>query len=104
LLSHPDIFTQIPLANSAKQTSLEGAVPTPSLQIASSRTIIPRDKANLAWHGWHAFRGGLATNLHRLGVSDKVIQQILRHANVTTTMNIHVKTVSADEAKEMKSL
>src|SRR5262249_18616994 len=45
------------------------------------------EKANLRWHGWHAFRRGLATNLHRLRVSDKVIQQILRHANVTTTMN-----------------
>src|SRR5215831_5021707 len=31
----------------------------------------------------------LATNLHRLRVSDKVIQQIRRHANVTTTMNIY---------------
>jgi hypothetical protein len=30
----------------------------------------------MEWHGWHAFRRGLATNLHRLGVSDKVIQQI----------------------------
>jgi integrase len=61
-------------------------------------------QANLAWHGWHAFRRGLATNLHRLGVSDKVIQQILRHANVTTTMNIYVKTVSVDAANAMKSL
>jgi integrase len=61
-------------------------------------------KANLAWHGWHAFRRGLATNLHRLGVSDKLIQQILRHANVTTTMNIYVKTASADAANAMKSL
>ena len=25
-------------------------------------------------HGWHAFRRGLATNLHRLGVQDKIIQ------------------------------
>ena len=53
---------------------------------------------------WHAFRRGLATNLHRLGVSDKVIQQILRHANVTTTMNIYVKTVSVDAANAMKTL
>ena len=61
-------------------------------------------KRNLVWHGWHAFRRGLATNLHRLGVSDKVIQQILRHANVTTTMNIYVKTVSVDAANAMKTL
>jgi integrase len=61
-------------------------------------------KADLPWYGWHAFRRGLATNLHRLGVSDKVIQQILRHANVTTTMNIYVKTVSVDAANAMKTL
>jgi integrase len=61
-------------------------------------------KVNLRWHGWHAFRRGLATNLHRLGVTDKVIQQILRHANVSTTLNIYVKTVSADAANAMKTL
>jgi integrase len=61
-------------------------------------------KQNLVWHGWHAFRRGLATNLHRLGVSDKVIQQILRHANVSTTMNIYVKTVSRDATNAMRTL
>lgn len=34
----------------------------------------------------------LATNLHGLGVTPKVIQQILRHADITTTMNIYVKS------------
>jgi integrase len=62
------------------------------------------DKSGVEWHGWHAFRRGLATNLHRLGVSDKVIQQILRHANVTTTMNIYVKTASSDAAAAMRTL
>lgn len=62
------------------------------------------EKNHLKWHGWHAFRRGLATNLHRLGVSDKVIQQVLRHANVSTTMNIYVKTVSADAANAMRNL
>ena len=58
----------------------------------------------IPWHGWHAFRRGLATNLHRLGVSDKVIQQILRHANVTTTINIYVKMVTRDAEEAMKKL
>src|SRR5215475_5089172 len=35
---------------------------------------------------------------------DMVIQQILRRANVTTTMNIYVKTVSVDAANAMKYL
>jgi integrase len=62
------------------------------------------EAAKLPWYGWHAFRRGLATNLNRLGVSDKVIQQILRHANVTTTMNIYVKMVSQDATIAMKTL
>jgi endonuclease V-like protein UPF0215 family len=33
-----------------------------------------------------------------------VIEQILRHANVITTMNIYVKTVSADTTNAMKTL
>jgi hypothetical protein len=57
----------------------------------------------ISWYGWHPFRRGLATNLHRLGVSDKVIQQILRHANVTT-INIYVKMVTQDAEDAMKKL
>ena len=40
----------------------------------------------------------------RVDVPDKVIQQILRHANVTTTMNIYVKMVSEDATAAMKTL
>jgi len=32
------------------------------------------------WQGWHAFRRGLATNMHDLGVDDETIQAILRHS------------------------
>lgn len=63
-----------------------------------------RDASRPEWHGWHAFRRGLATNLHRLGVQDKTIQAILRHSNVATTMDIYVKTVSADSTAAMKLL
>jgi integrase len=50
-----------------------------------------------AWHGWHGYRRGLATNLHDLGVDDKTIQAILRHSNVKTTQNIYIK--SRDESR-----
>jgi hypothetical protein len=43
-----------------------------------------RDESLPEWHGWHAARRGLGSNLYRLGVSDKVIQAILRHANPMT--------------------
>jgi hypothetical protein len=41
-----------------------------------------RDVLRPEWRGWHAFRRGLATNLHLLGVNDKTIQAILRHSNI----------------------
>ena len=63
-----------------------------------------RDARIPEWRGFHSFRRGLASNLYRLGVPDKVIQQILRHANVSTTMNIYVKTVSADSVAAMQRL
>lgn len=58
----------------------------------------------LKWHGWHAFRRGLATNLHRLGVQDKVIQRILRHSNVAVTQACYIKTADADVQRAMEQL
>jgi integrase len=63
-----------------------------------------RDKSLPEWHGWHAFRRGLATNLHALGVDDKTIQAILRHSNVGLTMNIYVKSVNESQVNAMDSL
>jgi len=51
-----------------------------------------------AWKGWHSFRRGLGTNLYRLGVSPKVIQEILRHADVSTT-ETHYIVVDRTETK-----
>jgi integrase len=45
----------------------------------------------VAWHGWHAFRRGLATNLNDLGALDLTIQRILRHSDVTTTRKSYIK-------------
>ena len=56
------------------------------------------------WCGWHAARRGLGTNLYRLGVSDKVIQQILRHVNVATTNAYYIKTVATDAQAAMTKL
>jgi len=56
------------------------------------------------WHGWHAFRRGLSTTLHRLGVPDKDTQQILRHANIRTTQESYIRTVTTDALSAMKML
>jgi integrase len=56
------------------------------------------------WHGWHAARRGLGTNLYRLGVPEKTIQAILRHANVSTTSTYYIKTAAADTQAAMAKL
>lgn len=61
-------------------------------------TLIPE------WHGWHAARRGLGSNLYRLGVPDMVIQRVLRHANVSTTATYYIKTAAADVQNAMSKL
>jgi integrase len=63
-----------------------------------------RDLSRPEWHGFHAFRRGLATNLHDLGVDDKTIQAILRHSTVAVTQNSYIKTLSAQSIAAMQQL
>ena len=55
-----------------------------------------RDASLPMWHGWHAARRGLGSNLYRMGVPDMVIQRILRHSNVATTQSFYIKTDDSD--------
>ena len=74
-----------------------------NMDALSRDVIVPlATKAGVQWHGWHAFRRGLATNLYRLGISDKIIQRILRQANVAVTQNCYIKTVDSDAAAAMQ--
>ncbi|MGB2645461.1 MAG: site-specific integrase [Candidatus Acidiferrum sp.] len=66
--------------------------------------VFERDESLPLWHGWHAFRRGLATNLHALGVDGKTIQAILRHSTLALTMNIYVKSVSESQTTALDSL
>jgi integrase len=43
--------------------------------------------------GWHTFRHSHSTLLHALGVDLKVQQELLRHADVRTTLNIYTQSV-----------
>ena len=43
--------------------------------------------------GWHTFRHSHSTLLHALGVDLKVQQELLRHADIRTTMNIYTQAV-----------
>ena len=67
------------------------------------RIILPALKERgIEWHGWHAFRRGLATNLNRLGVSDKISQRILRHADVAITQAAYIKPEDIDSRAAME--
>jgi len=63
-----------------------------------------RDSALPEWHGWHAARRGLGSNLYRLGVPEMVIQRILRHANVSTTATYYIKAAADDVQNAMATL
>ena len=49
------------------------------------------DDAGITWHGWHAFRRGLGTNLHELGTPVTTTQAILRHSDIRTTMAFYIR-------------
>jgi integrase len=76
----------------------------PKFEHKTEGHVFQLDTSLPQWHGWHAFRRGLATNLHRLGVEDKEIQAILRHSDVGLTMNVYVKSVSESQVSAMDVL
>lgn len=49
--------------------------------------------------GWHTFRHSLGTNLRSLGVDIKTAQELLRHANSKTTLDIYTQAVPAAKRK-----
>jgi integrase len=50
-------------------------------------------KVGIGRIGWHTFRHSHSTLLHALGVDLKVQQELLRHADIRTTMNIYTQAV-----------
>jgi integrase len=99
-----------------RKTLKEGAAADTAYIFAGERRDAPLNLANLArrviipaftrckipWLGWHAFRRSTGSLLDDLGVEPKITQQILRHADIRTTMNIYVKPDSARARKAMK--
>ena len=63
-----------------------------------------RNEEKVRWHGWHAFRRGLATNLHEMGIPDRHIQDILRHSDVSVTRKAYIKRVPAHSVAAMEKL
>lgn len=47
--------------------------------------------------GWHTFRHTFSTLMSSMGVEAKVLQELMRHASIRTTMDSY--TQALDEAK-----
>jgi len=61
-------------------------------------------KKGMKWNGWHAFRRGLATNLHEMGVPTKVIQRVCRHADEATTKKHYIHATEPGVRSGMRKL
>src|SRR6266436_5580482 len=53
------------------------------------------EKVGFGRIGWHTFRHSHSSLLHSLGVDLRVQQELLRHADIRTTMNIYTHAVPA---------
>lgn len=69
------------------------------------RTIKPAlEAAGIKWHGYNAFRRGIASNLFALGCDDLTVQRILRHSKVIVTRKHYIKVRDAKVEKAMHQL
>ncbi len=51
--------------------------------------------------GWHTFRHAYSTLLHALGTKPAVQKELLRHADIRTTMNVYTQAVSDEKRKRL---
>ena len=58
----------------------------------------------MTWHGWHAFRRGIASNLFALGVNEKIVQRILRHSKPHVTKERYIKAFDSDVIAAMRKM
>ncbi len=49
--------------------------------------------------GWHTFRHTYATLLKGNGEDVKVVQELMRHANISVTLNIYAQSDHANQAR-----
>jgi integrase len=52
-------------------------------------------RAGIGNVGWHTFRHTYSTLLHELGAKPAVQQELLRHADIRTTMNLYTQAIPA---------
>jgi integrase len=62
------------------------------------------DESIPKWKGWHSFRHSLSSNLYALGIKPKIIQAILRHADIATTLGFYIETSEAESREALDKL
>ncbi|HXM97149.1 MAG TPA: tyrosine-type recombinase/integrase [Candidatus Dormibacteraeota bacterium] len=73
------------------------------LENFAQRDIKPvLEKAGVEWHGYHAFRRGLASVLHELGVAELTIKHILRHSDSDVTRKHYIKSSTETNRKALE--
>lgn len=72
-----------------------GELPLRATAVLSDHIKPAAKKAGLGKDvGWHTFRHTYSSMLRQLGVDIKVQQELLRHADIRTTMNVYTQAVS----------
>lgn len=56
------------------------------------------------WKGWHSFRRGLASNLYSMRVQPKIIQAIMRHSDIGTTLEYYVQTPDEETREAIEKI
>jgi integrase len=61
------------------------------------------ERAGIGKIGWHTFRHTYSTLLHALGTKPAVQKELLRHADIRTTMNVYTQAISDDKREAVQS-
>ncbi len=83
------------LENRVIKAALEAA----RLLLVESGELKPEERLPLEWKGFHGFRRGLASNLLGMGVHPRLIAAILRHSDMTTTLELYTQ-IPDNETRE----
>ncbi|HTQ96426.1 MAG TPA: site-specific integrase [Candidatus Acidoferrum sp.] len=62
------------------------------------------EKAGIGKLGWHTFRHSFSTLLHGLGTDLAVQKELLRHADIKTTMNVYTQAMAPAKRKAIRKL
>ena len=62
------------------------------------------ERAGIGKIGWHTFRHTFSTLIHSMGTDLAVQKELLRHADIKTTMNVYTQAVAPAKRKAIRKL